>query len=92
MRNDVHTQIGVISACPDGWEVKPEFGKCYYYLNDDYYTWNETNNMCKALDTDKEATLASIRSQAENDFVFSLISSTYTWLGGNDEDVEGEWR
>ena len=44
-----------------------------------------------ALDPDGVATLTSIRSQAENDYVFSLISR-YTWIGGNDKTVEGVWR
>ena len=83
-------QIVIISACPNGWEVKPEFGKCYYYI-DEFMSWTKANNMCVALDPDGVATLTSIRSQAENNFVFSLISY-YTWLGGNDRDVEGEWR
>ena len=76
--------------CPDGWELKPEFGKCYYYI-DEYMTWSEANLICKALDPDGVATLTSIRSQAENDYVFSLISR-YTWIGGNDKTVEGVWR
>ena len=56
-------------------------------------TWSEANEFCTALDPDKVATLTSIRSQEEQDFVFSLISYPYyPWLGGTDEDVEGEWR
>ena len=81
----------ILSAdCPGGWKCEQDLGKCYCFIAD-YMNWSEANDMCAALDTNKEATLASIRSQAENDFVFSLISYT-TWLGGNDRDVEGEWR
>ena len=79
-----------VSDCPDGWEFKPEFGKCYFYI-DEGMNWSEANNMCMALDPDGVATLTSIRSQAENDYVFSLISR-YTWIGGNDKTVEGVWR
>merc|ERR1719323_2186383 len=52
--------------------------------------WSEANDMCAALDTDKVATLTSIRSQAENDIVISLMGGG--WIGGNDQDAEGEWR
>ena len=89
MRND-GIQIVIISACPDGWEVNLEMSKCYYYIDEDM-NWSEANDMCTALDPDGVATLTSIRSQAENDYVFSLISR-YTWIGGNDKTVEGVWR
>ena len=79
-----------VSDCPDGWELKPEFGKCYFYI-DEEMNWSEANNMCTALDPDKVATLTSIRSQAENNYVFSLLSLG-AWVGGTDEDVEGMWR
>ena len=80
-----------VSDCPDGWEFKPEFGKCYFFI-DEGMTWSEANDMCTALDPDRVATLTSIRSQAENDYVFSLIDFRYTWIGGNDKAVEGVWR
>lgn len=35
--------------------------------------------------------LATITSQNENDFVFALLTSS-SWLGGSDNEVEGEWR
>lgn len=35
--------------------------------------------------------LATITSQAENDFVFGLLTSS-SWLGGSDNEVEGQWR
>tara|TARA_B100000508_G_C11443216_1_gene269951 strand:+ start:31 stop:1374 length:1344 start_codon:yes stop_codon:yes gene_type:complete len=35
--------------------------------------------------------LATITSQAENDFIFGLLTAT-SWLGGSDNAVEGEWR
>ena len=81
----------ILSACPDGWTAKSEFSKCYYYLNDTKRTWNESNERCAAIDPDSEATLVSVRSQEENDFVLSLISA-YSWIGGTDEAAEGVWR
>ena len=86
-----YIQIVIISACPDGWEVKPELGKCYYYI-DNFLTWSEANLACKALDPDGVATLTSIRSQAENYYVFSLISYLSIWLSGTDFLEEGVWR
>ena len=80
----------ILSAdCPDGWELKPEFGKCYYYI-DESMTWSEANDRCAALDPDNKATLTSVRSQEENDYIVSEIY--YYWLGGTDADEEGVWR
>ena len=81
----------IISAsCPDGWEAKPQFGKCYYLIDEDV-TWNEANDMCKALDQDDSvATLTSVRSQEENNYVYSLLVYN-SWIGGTDE-TDGPWR
>ena len=70
--------IFFVSACPDGWELKPEFGKCYYYLYDGYYNWIDANARCAALDPDTVATLTSVRSQEENDYVQSLFNDSGT--------------
>ena len=43
--------------------------------------------MCARMDP--VATLTSIESQAENDYVRSFVSS-YAWIGGNDKN--GDWR
>ena len=81
----------ILSAdCPGGWKCEQDLGKCYCFIAD-YMNWSEANDMCAALDPDGVATLTSVRSQAENDFVFSLIND-FAWLGGSDEDVEGVWR
>ena len=84
-----YIQIVIISACPDGWKCEQDLGKCYCFIAD-YMNWSEANARCAALDTDKVATLTSIRSQAENDIVISLMGGG--WIGGNDQDAEGEWR
>ena len=56
-------------------------------------TWNQANDMCKALDPDGVATLTSVRSQEENDYVQSLTLGLYNpWIGGTDEAEEGTWR
>merc|ERR1712117_920575 len=72
------------AECPEGWEWNPEFAKCYYYLNDDSYTWSEANERCAALDPDNKATLTSVRSEEENNYILSLIDY-YAWIGGNDK-------
>ena len=83
----------ILSAdCLDGWELKPEFGKCYYLI-DEGVTWSEANARCMALDPDTVATLTSVRSQEENDYIFSLIAADFfPWIGGTDFFEEGVWR
>ena len=81
----------ILSAdCPDGWEVKPEFGKCYHYIEEPM-TWSEANERCAALDPDNKATLTSVQSQEENNYILSL-TDIGPWLGGTDKDEEGVWR
>ena len=84
--------VTFFSACPDGWTQKSEFGKWYCYLNDVKRTWNEAKERCVAIDTDGVATLTSVRSQEENNFVQSLIDVALSWIGGTDEAVVGVWR
>ena len=72
--------------------MKLEFGKCYHSItNATNMNWNEAYERCMALDPDGVATLTSIRSQAENDYVFSLIEQP-SWLSGTDYLEEGVWR
>ena len=71
------------------FERKPEFSKCYYYIDEDL-SWNEANERCMELDP--EASLTSVHSQEENDYIFSLLSGSDTWIGGTDEAEEGVWR
>ena len=80
----------LVSDCPDGWELKPEFGKCYVYI-DGYYTSTAANARCAALDPARVATLTSVRSHEENNYVFSLVNDL-SWIGGTDEAEEGVWR
>ena len=78
----------IISDCPDGWELKPEFSKCYYFINGGT-PWSEANQACMALDS--KATLTSIQSQEENDYIQSLFQD-FVWTGASDEVEEGVWR
>ena len=71
----------------------PDFSKCYFYMDELIpWTWNEANERCAALDPDNKATLTSIRSQDENDYIFSLIAGGDPWIGGTDTLEEGVWR
>ena len=83
----------IIAACPDGWVWNPDMSKCYYLL-EEYVTWNEANDMCVALDPDGVATLTSIRSEEENNYIvqYIVLYIDNTWIGGNDEAEEGTWR
>ena len=90
-------KVMILSAdCPDGWELKPEFGKCYYLIDKVVY-WSEANERCAALDPDNKATLTSVRSQEENLYILYLVASNYPnwaspWIGGTDTTEEGVCR
>ena len=70
----------------------PAFQKCYYFI-DDRLTWDQANAKCGNLSAG--ATLTSIGSKNENNFINSIISTVsrpYVWVGGTDAIVEGTWR
>merc|ERR1712117_897701 len=85
------------AECPEGWMWNPDFGKCYYVIDDGdgdidrFISWNEANERCAALDPDNKATLTSVQSQEENNYILSLTDDA-PWIGGNDKDEEGVWR
>ena len=82
----------ILSVCFDGWRWNPDFSKCYYYLNENVQrTWNETNEKCAALDPEGVATLTSVRSREEHNYIRSMID-TWVWIGGTDEAEEATWR
>ncbi|HPF78763.1 MAG TPA: lectin-like protein [Alphaproteobacteria bacterium] len=67
----------------------------FYQNTTDFATW--TNARDRAAQAILNAVpeirghLATITSQEENDTVFGLLTAT-SWLGGSDNEVEGEWR
>ena len=80
-----------IAACPHGWEWKPQFSKCYKLSRS--LSWNAANKECASLDPLGEATLTSIRSRKENDYMNNFLhSASIIWIGGTDKDKEGTWR
>ena len=84
-----------LSACPDGWTPNPDLGKCYHYINE-RLSWSAANKRCADLDPEGAATLASVRSREENEFIMSLVGDVSGhhggWIGGTDEAEEGVWR
>ena len=89
----------VFSACPLGWiDGRPTNGsnnanvnKCYILLTDEYRTWDASNARC--TEKNPSATLTSIGSSEENDFIKDLCANEgirWPWLGGN--KIGGVWR
>ena len=66
----------------------------FYENTTDLTTWTQANQNAstRGLTGVPELTghLATITSQNENDFVQALLTSS-SWLGGSDNDAEGEW-
>jgi hypothetical protein len=70
--------VTTTAFCPDGWN---EFeARCYFFSgNESRLIWANAENDC----IHRGGHLASLHSQAEFDFVFS-ISGNYTWLGATE--------
>ena len=69
----------------------------YYELIDSQVTWWEANTATSSMSFDGRAGhLATITSAEENQFILDTFIPHLVpygfWLGGNDIDVEGEWR
>ena len=78
------------SACRN-WMCQQDFGKCYRCSCDIYsLSWNEAKARCAAIDPNGLATLASVRSQREHDYIVSIGGGG--WIGGTDKAAEGVWR
>lgn len=67
----------------------------FYQNTTEFVSWTEArDNAANAgLNAVPEITghLATITSQEENDVIQGLLTSS-SWLGGSDDEVEGEWR
>ena len=71
--------------------VMETFNDHTYAVFDLGMTWHEAKAYCESLG----GHLVTITSQAEQDFIESLISSgakNFYWLGGTDEEIEGIWE
>ncbi|HJM94626.1 MAG TPA: LamG-like jellyroll fold domain-containing protein, partial [Candidatus Marinimicrobia bacterium] len=58
-----------------------------YQIVEGSFTWHEAKADAEA----RGGHLAVITSQEENDFIFAM-GATNEWLGGTDEETEGNWR
>ncbi|KAK4312213.1 hypothetical protein Pmani_016336 [Petrolisthes manimaculis] len=79
-----------VTGCEDGWTAFEDY--CYLYSNADYnentFTYTDAKTECQAMG----AKLASIHTEEENDFVFSMLdewSYTSTWIGMSDDGHSG---
>lgn len=81
----------IASAAPVTWSTN---GHQYEYIAATSISWTDASAAAQAIGTGWN--LASITSQAEEDFVVSLITGSIqtnneVWLGGTDEGIEGTW-
>jgi len=72
-----------LTGCADGWERYGD--KCYQQFSRTL-RWNDAESFCQ----DEGGHLASVHSEAQNDFLFT-ISGFATWLGGHFVETEGKW-
>jgi hypothetical protein len=73
-----------------GWLKNTENGH-YYYRS----TYRDTWNNLQTAAGQSGGYLATVTSAQENAFIYNSViggGGDFHWLGGNDADVEGEWR
>ncbi|XP_039374406.1 C-type lectin domain family 2 member D-like isoform X2 [Mauremys reevesii] len=76
----------VTAACPDGWVGYQ--GKCFYFSETEE-NWNNSQSHCSSLN----ASLASIDSLPELDFMLRYKGIPYRWIGLQREQGEGQpWK
>uniref|UniRef100_A0A8C0GWQ4 C-type lectin domain-containing protein n=1 Tax=Chelonoidis abingdonii TaxID=106734 RepID=A0A8C0GWQ4_CHEAB len=76
----------VTAACPSGWVGYR--GKCYYFSKTEG-NWNNSQSHCSSFN----ASLASIDSLPELDFMLRYKGVPYHWIGLQREQGEGQpWK
>ncbi|XP_065420216.1 C-type lectin domain family 2 member D-like isoform X2 [Chrysemys picta bellii] len=76
----------VTAACPDGWVGYQ--GNCYYFSETEG-NWSASQSHCSSLN----ASLASIDSLPELDFMLRYTGILYHWIGLHREPGEGQpWK
>lgn len=82
-----------------GGGILNEYNNHYYRLVKDATSFAEAKTRAAALTFDGSPTgtpgyLATITSSGENDFLFTVMggSGTNAWIGGSDEETEGDWK
>ncbi|RMX40376.1 hypothetical protein pdam_00017503 [Pocillopora damicornis] len=78
-----HCQI----SCRVNWTLFNSH--CYKYFQDQLRGYSEAKAQCETFG----ASLATIHSKEESDYLWSLFSQSghNVWVGGNDEAVDGSW-
>ena len=78
----------VIENIPLGWTLDPDTHHLYKYVSAPLISWASAVTAAIAAG----GHLATIGSDAENDFIFSLVGNRVAWLGGSDAGHEGQWQ
>ena len=69
-------------------ERQVEFGGHSYALINEPVTWHVAKQRCEAMG----GYLVCIETPEEDQFIAKLCQGNDVWLGGSDEEKEGEWR
>ncbi|XP_010606079.1 C-type lectin domain family 4 member D isoform X1 [Fukomys damarensis] len=79
-------KAGTWNCCPAGWRAFQSH--CYFPLNDNK-TWAESERNCSGMG----AHLASIVSEAEQNFTTKILNKVFSYfIGLKSENVRGQWR
>ena len=91
--------IDLTGRVESGGGILNEYNNHYYRLVKDATSFAEAKTRAAALTFDGSPTgtpgyLATITSSGENDFLFTVMggSGTNAWIGGSDEETEGDWK
>jgi len=68
---------GAAQLCPPSWNTFQ--GKCYYYSGSHAVHWDSVAHECRSLNP--AASPVSIHSQAENDYLLSLMHGNFAAIG-----------
>ncbi|XP_065146738.1 uncharacterized protein [Paramisgurnus dabryanus] len=78
-----NTMMGILKA--DGWK---EYQSSLYFISSEKKSWTESRRYC----TQKGADLIIINNKEEQDFIRTISSTEYFWIGLSDIDQEGRWK
>ncbi|KAF4734491.1 hypothetical protein FOZ63_023428 [Perkinsus olseni] len=81
---NARTQLYSPDACDDGWVL---YGSACYRFVDSLVDFFEAEARCNVMG----ANLASIHSEAENEFVRTLTGGRSTWIGYSDTDQDEDY-
>ena len=91
--------IDLTGRVESGGGILNEYNNHYYRLVKDATSFAEAKTRAAAMTFDGSPTgtpgyLATITSSGENDFLFTVMggSGTNAWIGGSDEETEGDWK